>query len=48
MKKSVMKQKVKFGDYKNFMVNNKAILRSQQSFKSEAHVFTEKDLTQCR
>ena len=37
-----MKQIVKFNDYKNCLLNNEIILKSQQRFKSEAHnVYTE-------
>ena len=41
-KKCVIKRTLKFNDYKNCLRNNKAILKSQQRFKSEAHnVYTE-------
>ena len=41
-KKCVIKWILKFNDYKNFLLNNKIILKSQQRFKSEAHnVYTE-------
>ena len=41
-KKCVIKRILKFNDYKNCLMNNKAILKSQQRFKSEAHnVYTE-------
>ena len=42
-KKCVLKkQRLQFSDYKNFLLNNKIILKSQQRFKSEAHdVYTE-------
>ena len=36
-KKCVIKRIFKFNDYKNCLMNNKAILKSQQRFKSEAH-----------
>ena len=41
-KKCVIKQILKFNDYKNCLPNNEIILKSQQRFKSEAHnVYTE-------
>ena len=41
-KKCVIKRILKFNDYKNVLLNNKIILKSQQRFKSEAHdVYTE-------
>ena len=41
-KKSVIKRRLKFNDYKNCLLNNEIILKSQQRFKSEAHnVYTE-------
>ena len=36
-KKSVIKRMLKFKDYKNCVLNNEMILKSQQIFKSEAH-----------
>ena len=33
----VTKQRLKFNDYKNCLLNNERILKSQQRFKSEAH-----------
>ena len=33
----VIKQRLKFNDYKNCLINNEIILKSQQRFKSEAH-----------
>ena len=36
-KKCVRKRILKFNDYKNSLLNNKVILKSQQRFKSEAH-----------
>ena len=40
--KCVMKQRIKFNDYKNSLLYNEIILKSQQRFKSEAHnVYTE-------
>ena len=42
IKKCVIKQKLKFNDYKNCLLNNEIILKSQQRFKSEAHnLYTE-------
>ena len=42
-KKCVIKRKLKFNDYKDCLLRNKTILRSQQIFKSENHdVFTQK------
>ena len=41
-KKSVIKRRLKFNDYKDFLLNNEIILKSQQRFKSERHdVYTE-------
>ena len=41
--KCVIKRILKFNDYKDCLLNNKIILKSQQKFKSEAHnVYTEK------
>ena len=41
-KKSVIKRILKFSDYKNCLMNNKVILKSQQRFKRELHdVYTE-------
>ena len=41
-KKRVIKGRLKFNDYKNYLLNNKTRLQSQQRFKSEAHnVYTE-------
>ena len=43
IKKCVIKQKLKFGEYKDCLLNAKAVLKSQQRFKSERHdVYTEK------
>ena len=40
--KCVMKQRIKFNDYKNSLLYNEIILKLQQRFKSEAHnVYTE-------
>ena len=36
-KKCVIKRRLKFNDYKDCLLNNKIILKSQQRFKSEAH-----------
>ena len=36
-KKYVIKRILKFNDYKNCLLNNKIILKSQQRFKSELH-----------
>ena len=42
--KCVIKRILKFNDYKDCLLNNKIILKSQQKFKSEAHnVYTEKN-----
>ena len=35
--KSVTKRRLKFNDYKNCLLNNKIILKSQERFKSEAN-----------
>ena len=41
-KKCVMKQVIQFNNYKNCLLNDEIILKSQQRFKSEAHnVYTE-------
>ena len=41
-KKCVIKRRLKFNDYKDCLLNNKIILKSQQRFKSERHdVYTE-------
>ena len=41
-KKRVTKQRLKFNDYKDCLLNNEIILKSQQRFKSERHdVYTE-------
>ena len=36
-KKCVLKQMLKLSDYKNCLLDNEIILKSQQRFKSEAH-----------
>ena len=36
-KKCVIKRMLKFNDYKNCVLNNEIILKSQLRFKSEAH-----------
>ena len=42
-KKCVIKRLLKFNDYKDCLLNNKIVLKSQQRFKSERHdVYTEK------
>ena len=42
-KKCVIKQRLKFNDYKDCLLNNETILKSQQRFKSEIHnVYIEK------
>ena len=42
-KKCVIKRRLKFNDYKDCLLNNEIILKSQKRFKSEAHnVYTEK------
>ena len=41
-KKCVIKRRLKFCDYKDCLLNNEIILKSQQRFKSEKHdVYTE-------
>ena len=41
-KKCVIKRTLKFNDYKNCLLKNEIILKSQQRFKSEGHcVYTE-------
>ena len=42
-KKCVTKKVLKFNDYKNCILNDKVVLKSQHRFKSERHdVYTEK------
>ena len=42
MKKCVIKRRLKFNDYKDCLLNNEIVLKSQQRFKSERHdVYTE-------
>ena len=37
-----MKRKLKFNNYKDCLLNNEMLVKSQQSFKSEAHnLYTE-------
>ena len=41
-KKCVIKEKLKFEEYKDCLLNDKAVLKSQQRFKSERHdLYTE-------
>ena len=41
-KKWVIKRMIKFNDYKNCLLNNEVVLKSQQRFKSKGHdVYTE-------
>ena len=41
-KKCVIKRRLKFNDYKDCLLNNEIVLKSQQRFKSERHdVYTE-------
>ena len=41
-KKSFIKRRLKFNDYKDCLLNNKILLKSQQRFQSERHdVYTE-------
>ena len=41
-KKCVIKRELKFNDYKDCLLNDKVVLKSQQRFKSEKHeVYTE-------
>ena len=41
-KKCVIKRRLKFGDYKDCLLNNEIVLTSQQRFKTERHdVYTE-------
>ena len=41
-KKCIIKQRLKFSDYKDCLLNKEIILKSQQRFKSERHdVYTE-------
>ena len=44
-KKCVIKQMLKLNDYKNCLLSNEIILKSQQMFKSEAHMYILKKLT---
>ena len=42
-KKCVIKRRLKFNDFKDCLLNNEIVLKSQQRFKSERHdVYTEK------
>ena len=42
VKECVIKQRLKFNDYKDCLLNNEIVLKSQQRFKSERHdVYTE-------
>ena len=36
-KKCVIKRRLKFNDYKDYLLSNEIILKSQQIFKSEKH-----------
>ena len=38
VKKCVTKKDLKFNDYKDCLMNNKKIMRCQQTFKSERHL----------
>ena len=41
-KKCVIKRRIRFNDYKDYLLNNEIVLKSQQRFKSEArNVYTE-------
>ena len=41
-KKCVLKRRLKFNDYKDYLLNNEIVLKSQQRFKSERHdLYTE-------
>ena len=40
-KKCVIKRRLKFNDYKDCLLNNQIVLKSQQRFKNERHVYTE-------
>ena len=41
-KKCVIKRRLKFNDYKDCLLNNQIVLKSQQRFKNESHdVYTE-------
>ena len=41
-KKCVIKSELKFNNYKDYLLNDKVVLKSQQRFKSEKHdVYTE-------
>ena len=39
-KKCVIKRRLKFNDYKDYLLNNEIILKPQQRFKSERHALT--------
>ena len=43
-KKCVIKRRLKFNDYKDCLLNNVIILKSQQRFKSERHIYILKKL----
>ena len=44
-KQIVIKQRLKFNDYKNCLLNNKTILKSQQRFKREAQNACNEEIT---
>ena len=43
-KTCVIKKMLRFNDYKNCVLNNKVVLKSQQRFKSEAHNLCTEDV----
>ena len=45
--KCVIKRLLKFNDYKNCVLNNEIIIKSQQRFKSEAHNVCTEEVNYC-
>ena len=43
-KKCVVKKMIKFNDYKNCLLNDEVVLKSQQRFKSKGHNADTKDI----
>ena len=45
-KKCVIKRRLKFNNYKDCLLNNKIVLKSQQRFKSERHDVCSEEINQ--
>ena len=43
-KKFVIKGRLKFNDYKDYLLNNQIVLKSQQRFKNERHDVSTKEI----